>query len=62
MAETPATAVVLTAHKNSRFVEYSVYMMAKKILAEFECLSGSSMVTIEQINEESISWHDAYAE
>jgi GTP cyclohydrolase-4 len=36
--------------------------MAKKVLAEFEYLSGDSMVTIKQTNEESIHQHDAYAE
>jgi GTP cyclohydrolase-4 len=36
--------------------------MAKKVLAEFEYLSGDSVVTIKQTNEESIHQHDAYAE
>ena len=55
-------AVVLAAHKNPRFVEDCVREMAKKVLAEFEYLSGDSMVTIKQTNEESIHQHDAYAE
>ncbi|MCX6686162.1 MAG: GTP cyclohydrolase MptA [Methanoregula sp.] len=54
--------VVLAAHKNPRFVEDCVREMAKKVLAEFEYLSGDSMVTIKQTNEESIHQHDAYAE
>ena len=54
--------VVLSAHKNPRFVEDCVREMAKKVLAEFEYLSGDSMVTIKQTNEESIHQHDAYAE
>jgi GTP cyclohydrolase-4 len=36
--------------------------MAKKVLAEFSYLSGDSVVTIKQTNEESIHQHDAYAE
>jgi len=55
-------AVVLAAHKNPRFVEDCVREMAKKVLAEFEYLSGDSVVTIKQTNEESIHQHDAYAE
>ncbi|NMB77466.1 MAG: GTP cyclohydrolase I FolE2 [Methanomicrobiales archaeon] len=54
--------VVLAAHKNPRFVEDCVREMAKKVLAEFEYLSGDSVVTIKQTNEESIHQHDAYAE
>ena len=55
-------AVVLAAHKNPRFVEDCVREMAKKVLAEFDYLSGDSVVTIKQTNEESIHQHDAYAE
>lgn len=54
--------VVLAAHKNPRFVEDCVREMAKKVLADFEYLSGDSVVTIKQTNEESIHQHDAYAE
>lgn len=54
--------VVLAAHKNPRFVEDCVREAAKKVLAEFEYLSGDSVVTIKQTNEESIHQHDAYAE
>ncbi len=53
---------MLTAHNNPRFVEDCVRQMAKKVLAEFEYLSGDSVVTIKQTNEESIHQHDAYAE
>ena len=55
-------ASLLAAHKNPRFVEDCVRQMAKKVLAEFEYLSGDSVVTIWQTNEESIHQHDAYAE
>lgn len=36
--------------------------MAKKVVSEFDYLSGDSVVTIKQTNEESIHQHDAYAE
>ena len=36
--------------------------MAKKFLVKFEYLSGDSVVTIRQTNEESIPQHDASAE
>lgn len=55
-------AVVLSAHKNPRFVEDCVREMAKRVLAEFSYLPGDSVVTIKQTNEESIHQHDAYAE
>ena len=54
--------VVLEAHKNPRFVEDCVREMAKKVLTEFDYLSGDSIITIQQTNEESIHQHDAYAE
>jgi GTP cyclohydrolase-4 len=54
--------VVLSAHKNPRFVEDCVREVAKKVLAEFKDLPGDSLITIKQTNEESIHQHDAYAE
>jgi len=36
--------------------------MTKKVLAEFNYLSGDSDIIIKQTNEESIHQHDAYAE
>jgi len=54
--------VVLSAHKNPRFVEDCVREMAKKVLVEFHYLPGDALVTIKQTNEESIHQHDAYAE
>ncbi len=54
--------VVLSAHKNPRFVEDCVREIAKKVLAEFKDLPGDSLITIMQTNEESIHQHDAYAE
>jgi GTP cyclohydrolase FolE2 len=58
-AEKPTTTVILAAHKNPRFVENCVRQMAKKVLAEFEYLSGDSVVTIKQTNKESIPQRDA---
>jgi GTP cyclohydrolase IV len=54
--------VVLTAHKNPRFVEDCVREMARRVHAEFSDLPGDSLVTIAQDNEESIHQHDAFAE
>ena len=54
--------VVLSAHKNPRFVEDCVREMARRVHAEFGHLPGDSVVTIAQDNEESIHQHDAFAE
>ncbi|RXE56732.1 GTP cyclohydrolase [Methanoculleus taiwanensis] len=54
--------VVMEAHKNPRFVEDCVREMAKKVIVQFRQISGDSVVTIKQTNEESIHQHDAYAE
>ncbi len=54
--------VVMEAHKNPLFVEDCVREMAKKVILQFRNLSGDSVVTIKQTNEESIHQHDAYAE
>ena len=54
--------MVLAAHKNPRFVEDCVREMVKKVLAEFEYLSGDSMVTIKQTTDENIHQRGAYAE
>ncbi|HOJ97488.1 MAG TPA: GTP cyclohydrolase MptA [Methanospirillum sp.] len=54
--------VVLSAHKNPRFVEDCVREMARRVHAEFGDLPGDSVVTIAQDNEESIHQHDAFAE
>lgn len=55
-------AVVEVAHKNPKFVEDCVRSMAQKIVREFPELPDDSMVTIKQINEESIHRHNAFAE
>ncbi|HID27779.1 MAG TPA: GTP cyclohydrolase I FolE2 [Methanosarcinales archaeon] len=54
--------VVETAHKNPKFVEDCVREMANKIVQEFKDLPDDSIITIKQINEESIHGHNAFAE
>ncbi len=54
--------VVYEAHKNPKFVEDCVRTMAQKVLEEFPNLSDDAVVSIVQINEESIHNHDAFAE
>lgn len=54
--------VVETAHKNPMFVEDCVREMAKRVIETFEYLPDDSIVTITQINEESIHQHNAVAE
>jgi len=54
--------VVEQAHKNPRFVEDCVRTMAKKVVETFPQLSDDSIITIKQINEESIHKHNAFAE
>lgn len=54
--------VVATAHKKPMFVEDCVRAMAKLVVETFDELPDDSIVTIEQINEESIHQHDAVAE
>lgn len=54
--------LVETAHKNPKFVEDCVRTMAKKIVHEFPNLPDDSIITIKQINEESIHSHNAFAE
>ncbi len=54
--------VVETAHKNPRFVEDCVRIMAQKVVQEFSDIPDDSIVSIKQINEESIHQHNAFAE
>jgi len=54
--------IVETAHRNPKFVEDCVRTMAQKIVEEFGNLPGDSIVTIRQVNEESIHRHNAFAE
>ncbi len=55
-------AIVELAHKNPRFVEDCVRIMAQKVVKEFSELPDDSIITIKQINEESIHRHNAFAE
>lgn len=54
--------VVETAHKNPRFVEDCVRIMAQKVVQEFTDIPDDSIISIKQINEESIHQHNAFAE
>ncbi|NJD77158.1 MAG: GTP cyclohydrolase I FolE2 [Candidatus Methanoperedens sp.] len=55
-------AIVELAHKHPKFVEDCVRTMAQKIVMEFPELPDDSIITIKQINEESIHRHNAFAE
>lgn len=55
-------AVVETAHKNPKFVEDCVRAMADNIVREFPNLPDDAVITIKQVNEESIHRHNAFAE
>jgi GTP cyclohydrolase-4 len=54
--------VVQTAHNNPKFVEDCVRTMAKNVVKDFEHLPDEAVITIKQINEESIHRHNAFAE
>jgi GTP cyclohydrolase-4 len=54
--------IVQRAHQNPKFVEDCVRTMAKNIVKGFSHLPDAAIVTIKQINEESIHRHNAFAE
>ncbi len=54
--------VVQKAHNNPKFVEDCVRTMAKNVVKDFPLLPDEAIVTIKQINEESIHRHNAFAE
>jgi GTP cyclohydrolase-4 len=54
--------VVRNAHKNPKFVEDCVRTMAKNLVTRFPDLNDDTMITIKQVNEESIHRHNAFAE
>lgn len=54
--------VVMVAHQNPKFVEDCVRTMAKNLVQRFPDLSDDTMITIKQVNEESIHRHNAFAE
>ncbi|HIE30820.1 MAG TPA: GTP cyclohydrolase I FolE2 [Methanosarcinales archaeon] len=55
-------SVVDIAHRNPRFVEDCVRAMARSIVERFSHLPDDSLISIKQINEESIHQHNACAE
>ena len=54
--------IVMNAHENPVFVEDCVRNMVMGLLEKYSDLPNNSMVTIKQVNEESIHQHNAYAE
>ena len=55
-------AIVVQAHKNPMFVEDCVRNMVNRIVKEYSHLPDDTMVTVRQVNEESIHRHNAFAE
>lgn len=55
-------AIVLNAHENPVFVEDCVRNMVQRIVESYTNLPDDTMLTIRQINEESIHRHNAFAE
>lgn len=55
-------AIVIHAHNNPMFVEDCVRNMIQKIVNEFKHFPDDTLVTVRQINEESIHRHNAFAE
>jgi GTP cyclohydrolase-4 len=54
--------VVERAHRNPKFVEDCVRTMARNVVEKFTYLPDDAVITIKQINEESIHRHNAFAE
>ncbi|MDI6723328.1 MAG: GTP cyclohydrolase MptA [Methanobacterium sp.] len=55
-------AIVVQAHNNPMFVEDCVRNMVQKIVKEFKHFPDDTLVTVTQVNEESIHRHNAFAE
>lgn len=55
-------ATVMNAHKNPVFVEDCVRNMVEKIIEEYSHLPEDTVITIRQVNHESIHRHNAFAE
>ncbi len=62
LKRTDENAVVVNAHQNPMFVEDCVRNMVQKILEEYSHLPDDTLVTVRQVNEESIHRHNAFAE
>jgi GTP cyclohydrolase-4 len=54
--------IVTNAHKNPVFVEDCVRNMVAGLLEKYPQLPDNSIVTIKQVNEESIHQHNAFAQ
>ncbi len=54
--------VVSNAHANPKFVEDCVRDMAKNVMSAFPQLPDDAVITLKQVNEESIHQHNAFAE
>lgn len=55
-------AIVVQAHNNPMFVEDCVRNMVQKIVNEFRNFPDDTLLTVRQVNEESIHRHNAFAE
>lgn len=55
-------ALVEQTHRNPKFVEDCVRTMVQKVVEKFPHLPDDAIITIKQINEESIHRHNAFAE
>jgi GTP cyclohydrolase IV len=62
LKRTDENAVVIQAHKNPMFVEDCVRNMVQRIVKDYSHLPDDTMVTVRQVNEESIHRHNAFAE
>ena len=62
LKRTDEKAVVVSAHKNPMFVEDCVRNMVQKIIEQYSHLPDDTLVTVRQVNEESIHRHNAFAE
>lgn len=62
LKRTDENAVVIQAHQNPKFVEDCVRSMVQKIIKEYSHLPDDTLVTVRQVNEESIHRHNAFAE
>jgi GTP cyclohydrolase-4 len=62
LKRTDEAVVVETAHKSPKFVEDCVRVMAHRVIEAFPYLPDDSIITIKQLNEESIHRHNAFAE
>ena len=62
LKRTDENAVVIKAHQNPMFVEDCVRNMVQKIIKRYSHLPNDTLVTVRQVNEESIHRHNAFAE